>query len=191
VGLICLSLSRSLSSGHLNTLALTPVCFYRHMFMWDLAKPVIAQVHGYCLAGGTELATACDLVYVADDAKIGYPPTRSISPPDMQWQPWMLGFREGMYYMLTGDDMSGTRAAELGFANAAVPESELVAMVLDVAQRVAIVPSDLQMINKRSVHRQMEAMGIRNGLRAGTELQALATYTRTTRDWMGEIAKGG
>lgn len=49
--------------------------------IWDLAKPVIAQVHGYCLAGGTELATACDLVYVAEDAKIGYPVVRSISPP--------------------------------------------------------------------------------------------------------------
>jgi len=45
--------------------------------LWDLGKPVIAQVHGYCLAGGTELATACDLVYVADDAKIGYPVVRS------------------------------------------------------------------------------------------------------------------
>ena len=50
--------------------------------VWDLAKPVIAQVHGYCLAGGTELATSCDLVYVADDAKIGYPVVRSMSPPD-------------------------------------------------------------------------------------------------------------
>ena len=77
----------------------------------------------------------------------------------------MLGFREGMYYMLTGDNMSGTRAAELGFANEAVPAAELDAKVLDVAARVAIVPSDLQMVNKRSVHRQMEAMGIRNGLR--------------------------
>jgi enoyl-CoA hydratase len=52
--------------------------------IWDLAKPVIAQVHGYCLAGGTELATACDVVYVADDAQIGYPPVRLMSPPDMQ-----------------------------------------------------------------------------------------------------------
>jgi len=50
--------------------------------MWDMATPIIAQVHGYCLAGGTELATACDLVYVADDAQIGYPPVRAMSTPD-------------------------------------------------------------------------------------------------------------
>ena len=62
--------------------------------IWDLAKPVIAQVHGYCLAGGTELATACDVVYVADDAQIGYPPVRLMSPPDMQYHPWMMGMRQ-------------------------------------------------------------------------------------------------
>jgi enoyl-CoA hydratase len=61
--------------------------------IWDLAKPVIAQVHGYCLAGGTELATACDVVYVADNAEIGYPPVRLMSPPDMQYHPWLVGMR--------------------------------------------------------------------------------------------------
>ena len=55
--------------------------------LWDLAKPVIAQVHGYALAGGTELMAACDLAYVAADAQIGYPVTRIISPPDMQFRP--------------------------------------------------------------------------------------------------------
>src|SRR5215469_7331792 len=70
--------------------------------IWDLAKPVIAQVHGYCLAGGTELAAACDLVFVADDAQIGYPAVRSISPPDNQFYPWVVGMRRAMQMMLTG-----------------------------------------------------------------------------------------
>ena len=87
--------------------------------IWDLAKPVIAQVHGYCLAGGTELATACDLVYVAEDAKIGYPVVRSISPPDNQFYPWIVGLRRAMEMMLTGDHMSGIEAVECGFANRA------------------------------------------------------------------------
>jgi enoyl-CoA hydratase len=121
--------------------------------IWDLAKPVIAQVHGYCLAGGTELATACDLVYVAEDARIGYPVVRSISPPDNQFYPWIVGLRRAMELMLTGDHMSGAEAVECGFANRAFAEADLVAHVLDIAERVARTPSDLQQINKRAVHR--------------------------------------
>src|SRR5579872_516101 len=64
--------------------------------IWDLAKPVIAQVHGWCLAGGSELATACDLVYVAEDAQIGYPPVRTMSPPDNHYHAWLMGLRPAM-----------------------------------------------------------------------------------------------
>lgn len=158
--------------------------------IWDLAKPVIAQVHGYCLAGGTELATACDLVYVADDAKIGYPVVRSISPPDNQFYPWIVGLRRAMELMLTGDHMSGTEAVACGFANRSYAEAELDAQVLAMAERVAKTPSDLQQINKRAVHRQMDAMGIRAGIRAGTELQQLATFTETTRAHLDDLRRG-
>jgi enoyl-CoA hydratase len=158
--------------------------------MWDLAKPVIAQVHGYCLAGGTELATACDLVYVAEDAKIGYPVVRTISPPDNQFYPWIVGLRRAMELMLTGDHMSGTEAAESGFANRAFPAADLEQEVLRIAERVARTPTDLQQINKRAVHRQMDAMGIRAAIRAGTEMQTLATFTRTAQDHFAEIRKG-
>lgn len=145
--------------------------------IWDLAKPVIAQVHGHCLAGGTELATACDLVYVADNAKIGYPVTRSISPPDAQVFPWLVGMRRAQEMMLTGDAISGRDAAQWGFATRAFPAAELEAAVLEIAKRVANVPIEVQQFNKRSVHRAMESMGMRNALRAGTELQALAAQT--------------
>ncbi|MDZ7669755.1 MAG: enoyl-CoA hydratase-related protein [Gammaproteobacteria bacterium] len=158
--------------------------------IWDLAKPVIAQVHGYCLAGGTELATACDLVYVADDAKIGYPVVRSISPPDNQFYPWIVGLRRAMELMLTGDHMSGSEAVTCGFANRSYAEAELDEQVLAMAERVAKTPSDLQQINKRAVHRQMDAMGIRAGIRAGTELQQLATFTETTRAHLAELRRG-
>src|SRR3546814_12861430 len=100
--------------------------------MWDLAKPLIAQVHGYCLAGGSELASACDLVYVADDAEIGYPPIRLMSPPDNQVFPWLMGMRRAAEMMLTGDSISGKQAAEFGFANRSFPIAKLEAAVLDI-----------------------------------------------------------
>ncbi len=144
--------------------------------IWDLAKPVIAQVHGYCLAGGSELAAACDLVYVAEDAQIGYPPVRLMSPPDTQFHPWLAGMRHAMELMLTGDPVSGAEAARIGLANRAYPATRLEARVLEIAERVAKIPTSLQQINKRSVHRAMEIMGMRAAIRAGTELQALAFH---------------
>lgn len=159
--------------------------------IWDLAKPVIAQVHGYCLAGGTELATACDLVYVAEDAQIGYPPVRLMSPPDMQFHPWLMGMRQAMESMLTGDSLSGIEAVQRGWANRAWPAGRLEAEVLAVAERVARLPSELAAINKRSVHRAMEIMGLRASIRAGTELQALAFQTEPSRAYMSRFRRDG
>ena len=116
---------------------------------------------------------------------------RSISPPDNQFYPWLMGMRRAMELMLTGDSMSGAEAAAFGFANRAYPVEELEARVLDVAGRVAKIPSDLQQINKRAVHRQMEAMGLRAGIRAGTEMQALAMSTETTRTWLAQLRDKG
>ena len=158
--------------------------------VWDLAKPVIAQVHGYCLAGGTELATSCDLVYVAEDAQIGYPVVRSMSPPDNQFFPHLLGLRNAMEMMLTGDALTGVEAAEQGFANRAFKIDELEANVLNIAARIAKVPTDLQQMNKRAVHRQMELMGVRAAIRSGTEIQALAFHTESTQAHFKELAAG-
>jgi enoyl-CoA hydratase len=158
--------------------------------MMDMATPIIAQVHGYCLAGGTELASACDLVYVADDAQIGYPPVRLMSSPDMGWHPWLLGMRRAMEAMLTGDSMSGEEAVAAGFANRCFPAAELDEQVLAMAERVAKVPPDLQAINKRVVHRAMDAMGLRAGLRATAELNALGFHQRSSKEYFRQLAEG-
>jgi enoyl-CoA hydratase len=157
--------------------------------IWDLAKPVIAQVHGYCLAGGSELAAACDLVYAADDAQIGYPPVRLMSPPDMQFHPWLAGMRAAMELMLTGDAISGVEAARIGLVTRSYAADVLEARVLEVAERVAKIPSELQQINKRSVHRAMDIMGVRAAIRAGTELQALAFHQPASLAYRAEIKK--
>jgi enoyl-CoA hydratase len=158
--------------------------------IWDLAKPVIAQVHGWCLAGGSELATACDLVYVADDAQIGYPPVRSMSPPDNQFHPWLCGMRPAMEMMLTGDAIDGLEAVRLGFANRAFPAADLDAEVVRIAERVAKIPTDVQQLNKRSVHRAMEIMGLRAAIRAGTEIQALALATDSSKATFARFRDG-
>ena len=158
--------------------------------IWDLAKPVIAQVHGYCLAGGSELATACDLVYVGESARIGYPVVRAISPPDNQFFPWIVGMRRAMEMMLTGDAITGRQAVEYGFANRVFADDVLAAEVEVIAERIARIPPDLQQFNKRAVHRQMDAMGMRAALRAGTEMQALAMLSESSQAHLRELHAG-
>jgi enoyl-CoA hydratase len=159
------------------------------MSIWDLAKPVIAQVHGYCLAGGSELASGCDLIYVAEDAQIGYPAVR-FGVPDMHFHAWTMGMRKAMEAMLTGDSMSGLEAVQMGWANAAFPVDELDERVLQVASRIAKLPPDIVQINKRVVHRQMEVMGLRTGIRIGTELCALGTRQASLRAFVADTQGG-
>ena len=147
--------------------------------MWDLCKPIIAQVHGYCIGGAGELAAGSDLVYVAEDAIIGYPIVRNGTPPNVQFFPWLMGMRRSAEMMLTGDSISGAESVEGGFANRAFPAEELDDAVLAMAERVAKVPIDVQQINKRALHKQMEVMGIRTGIRWGAEIETLARHTET------------
>ena len=158
--------------------------------MWDLAKPIIAQVHGWCLAGGSELAVACDLVYVAHDAQIGYPPVRTMSPPDNQYHAWLMGMRAAMELMLTGDSIDGDEAVRLGFANRAFDAGVLEDEVLAMAERIAKVDPELAQLNKRLVHRQMEALGVRAAVRAGTDLHALGWHTAASRAYMTQMRQG-
>ena len=186
----------SRNTGAERSIATTDGWWSRHVVnnwfeMWDMATPILGQVHGYCLAGGSELATACDLVYVAEDAQIGYPPVRLMSPPDMQWQTWLMGMRRGMEALLTGDSMSGTQAVEAGFANRAFPLESLDEEVVAIAERVAKIPADLLALNKRAAHRAMEAMGIRTGMRATADIQALGFHQPASRDYLATFATKG
>jgi len=158
--------------------------------IWDLAKPVIAQVHGYCLAGGSELATCCDLVYMAEDAQMGYPAAR-FGVPDNHFHPWFLGMRKAMEMMLTGDSIDGREAVARGWANEAYPAQELEQRVLEKAQRIAAMPEDLVQLNKRVVHRQMEIMGLRTGIRAGSELCSLGIHTDSVRNFVASVREKG
>jgi len=160
------------------------------MGIWDLAHVVIAQVHGFCLAGGSELATGCDLVYMAEDAQMGYPAVR-FGVPDMHFHPWFLGMRRAMEMMVTGDSINGIDAVTRGWANRAWPAEQLEEETLKVALRIAAVPRELVQLNKRVVHRQMDVMGVRTGIRQGTELCAIGTHTRAMAEFTGNIAQKG
>ncbi len=160
------------------------------MSIWELGKPVIAQVHGYCLAGGSELATCCDLIYMADDAEMGYPAVR-FGVPDNHFHAGCVGMRKAMEMMLTGDSIDGVEAVRLGWANGSFPAEDLEERVIEVARRIADVPADLVQLNKRVVHRQMEIMGLHTGIRAGSELCALGTHQKSMHAFLKQIDQKG
>jgi enoyl-CoA hydratase len=145
-----------------------------YSMIWDLTKVVIAQAHGYCLAGGSELASYCDLFVVADDVLIGYPPVRDMAPPDNCWFPWHMPMRKAKEMIFTGDPITGQEAVELGVANYSVPNGELDEFTTALAQRVALVPADLLAMSKRQINRTYEIMGIRTALSASNDSMALA-----------------
>jgi len=157
----------------------------------DLAKPVIAQVHGECLGSGMELAAACDLVYVAEGAQIGYPEGRNMGLPDFQIYPWLCGMRNALSIMLLAETMDGPTAVRRDFANRAFPEAELEAEVLKMADRVARIPADLLAYNKRSVHRAFEAQGMRANLRHGADLSTLMFHSSSGTILTRSAAQGG
>jgi enoyl-CoA hydratase len=127
--------------------------------VWDCAIPVIAQVHGNCLAGGTDLALHCDLVVAAEDARIGFPPVRSMGvPPSNMWL-YHLGPQWTKRLLLTGDTLSGRHAEAIGLVVATAPSEKLDDVVLDLATRMALIGRDLLVANKRVVNMGVELMG--------------------------------
>src|SRR5581483_6751462 len=109
----------------------------------------------------------------------------------MHFHAWLLGMRRGMEMMLTGDSISGVEAAREGWANRAFPADELEERVVEIAVRIAKIDPELLQLNKRLVHRQMDAMGFRAGIRAGTEICALGTHTEALRRFVGEARTKG
>ncbi|MBI5949739.1 MAG: enoyl-CoA hydratase/isomerase family protein [Chloroflexi bacterium] len=156
--------------------------------IWELTKPVIAMVHGYCLAGGTELATMCDLMFVAEDAIIGYPPVRAMTPVDIIYHPWHMPMRKVRELLYTGDSVTGKQAAELGWANRALPIDQLEAATEAFAERIANIDGPMLSMTKRQVNRVYEVMGIRTSMQVGGDLQELGR-ARPGGGTFGQIAR--
>ena len=148
-----------------------------YMALWRSPKPVIAQVHGFCVGGGTDFALCSDLIVCSEDCRIGYPPARVWgSPTTMMWT-YRLGLERSKRLLLTGDALDGRRAAEWGLASEAVPEAELDDAALALARRVARLPSNQLHMMKLLVNQVIEQMGLSTTQLVGTLLDGAARHT--------------
>ena len=148
-----------------------------YMALWLSPKPVVAQVHGYCVAGGTDFALCSDLIVCAEDCRIGYPPARVWGSPTTAMWMYRLGLERSKRMLLTGDAIDGRRAVQWGLASEAVPEAELEAAGLALARRVALLPHNQAAMMKLLVNQAFEQMGLHTTQLIGTLLDGSARHT--------------
>ncbi len=159
--------------------------------LWEMHKPSIAQIHGHCLAGGTDLALYCDVLIAADDANIGFPPLRNMgAPPNHLWL-YNCGPQWSKRLLLTGDTVSGEDAARIGLVLKSVPGELLENEVEGLADRFAMVDPELLSANKRIVNLGMELMGAQTLQRLAAENDAKAHTTRAARQVFKDLATNG
>lgn len=159
----------------------------------DCPKPVIAQIHGYALAGGLELAMACDLVVAAEGTKLGEPEIRYGSAPVTLLMPFLIGQKKTRELLFTGDLIDAAEAERIGLVNRVVPAERLGAEVDALADRLARTPPEVMGPTKRMLNRAMDASGFRQAVEAGLDLGAIvnAADTPEQREWDEIVRRDG
>lgn len=147
------------------------------MSLFEATKPVVCKVHGFCVAGGTDLALCSDLLVIAEDAKIGYPPARVWGSPTTSLWTARLGPQRAKRLLFTGDTLSGTEAVEWGLAIDAPPAAELDARTEELVRRIAQTPLNQLQMMKLLVNQQVKAMGLPATQLIGTVFDGIARHT--------------
>jgi enoyl-CoA hydratase len=159
--------------------------------IWSCPKPVIAQVHGYALAGGLELAMACDLIVAADDAQLGEPEIRFGSAPVTLLMPFLIGQKKTRELLMTGDLIDAAEAHRIGLVNRVVARDRLDDEVDDLADRLARVPPDVMAPTKLMLNRAMDAAGFAAAVEMGLDLQAFINMSETAREFDAIVRSEG
>jgi enoyl-CoA hydratase len=147
------------------------------MSLFDCGKPVVCKVHGFCVAGGTDMALCSDLLVVADDAKIGYPPARVWGSPTTALWAHRVGAQRAKRLLFTGDSISGREAVEWGLAIESAPPGELDERTEILVQRIARMPLNQLMMMKLLVNQTIRAQGLDSAQVIGTLFDGIARHT--------------
>jgi enoyl-CoA hydratase len=159
--------------------------------VWRCPKPVIAQVHGYALAGGLELAMACDLIVAAEDAQLGEPEIRFGSAPVTLLMPFLLGQKKTRELLFTGDLVNGREAERIGLVNRVVPASRLADEVDALADKLARVDPDVMAPTKLMLNRAMEAAGLHAAIEMGLDIQSFINMSTSAREFDAIVRRDG
>lgn len=161
------------------------------MTIFDMHKPVVAQVHGNCIAGGLDLALTCDLVIAADDAVLGFPPVRKMGTPPMNFWLAHVPVQWAKRFLLTGDVISGADAAKIGLVLESVPKAELEDECGALMDRISLIDADILTANKRSINLSLELMGMRTMQRLAAELDGRGHRAAAVEEWGKDVRDHG
>lgn len=161
--------------------------------LWELSKPTIAQVHGYCLGGGTHYGLTTDMVIAADDAYFSYPPLQGFGMPsgESSIEPWVfMNWRRAAYYLYTAEVVDANKALEYGLINEVVPREQLEDRVEAIARLVAQAPLTTLMATKANIKRAWELMGMRVHWQTSNDLVTLASMSKDVQALIGQVIGG-
>jgi enoyl-CoA hydratase len=161
------------------------------MSLFHSEKPVICKVHGYCVAGGTDMALCSDLLVIGTDAKIGYPPVRVWGSPTTALWASRLGPMRAKRLLLTGDSLSGEQAAEWGLATEAAPPAELDQRFEELLERVAQLPINQLVMMKMLVNQSLYSQGLHQTQLLGTFFDGIARHTEEGHGFVRRATESG
>ncbi|MGH3734122.1 MAG: crotonase/enoyl-CoA hydratase family protein [Micromonosporaceae bacterium] len=141
-------------------------------------KPTVAKLHGFCVAGGTDIALYCDLIVAADDTKIGYPPTRVWGIPAAGMWAHRIGDQRAKRLLLTGECLTGRQAAEWGLVVESVPAEELDVATERLVEKIAMLPVNQAMMVKLALNSALFAQGVQNSATISTVFDGISRHTR-------------
>jgi len=161
------------------------------MSLFHSEKPVVCKVHGYCVAGGTDMALCSDLLVIGSDAKIGYPPARVWGSPTTALWAARVGAMRAKRLLLTGDSLTGEQAVEWGLATEAAPPEELDARFESLLERVARMPVNQLVMMKMLVNQSLYSQGLHQTQLLGTFFDGVARHTEEGHGFVRKAAEEG
>ena len=163
----------------------------RFMKIWDCPKPVIGEVRGWAIGGGTDLLLCCDLIFMGAEAHIGYPPSRVFGTPTTMLWVYRVGLEHAKQFLLSGDAIDAETALRIGLVSKVFPEDELSEQTLRYAARFQHIPANQLALNKLLINQAVENMGLRTTQVLGTFFDGITRHTEEAYRWVEDFSKLG
>ncbi len=163
----------------------------RFMKIWECPKPVLGEIHGFAIGGATDLVLCCDQLFMADDAVIGYAPSRIYGTPTTMLWIHRIGLEHAKQFLLTGKAIDAATAHRIGLVSEVHPARELSAAVEAHARRFANIPANQLALNKLLINQAFENMGLRTTQLLGTLFDGITRHTEEARRWEERIVADG